>query len=158
MPAFDGTAILAVRDAILSEGQQLGVFERVRAHEPKNAPGSGKTLAFWWDSGPEPYAGGSGLASVSARVTYMGRIYRSFVPRDDDDKIDTDVLAALSAFYGALSAAFTLLGTVRNVDLLGEGGQALSVRPAYLEQDGKHFRIAEMTVAVILNDIWGEAP
>jgi hypothetical protein len=58
----------------------------------------------------------------------------------------------------ALSGDFTLNGQVRNVDILGESGERLRAQPGFVEQDGKYFRIAELTLPVVINDMWTVSP
>jgi hypothetical protein len=154
--AFDGAAVQAVFAAIQSAAQGLGVFERVYTHEPKSAPGAGLSFACWWDS-LDPYPAGSGLSAVSGRVQFSARLYRAYMAKPED-LIDPVLLSAVCSFLAALSGAFSLGGTVRNADLLGESGSALSAQAAYLEMDGKPYRVADITIPVIINDLWTEAP
>lgn len=153
---FNAAAVQAVFDTLVSDAQKLGVFERVRAHEPKSAPGAGLSLAIWWDS-IDPYPAGSGLAAVSARVSFRARIYRSFLGKDED-VIDPSLLAATASLLAALSGSFTLGGQARNVDLLGEAGNPLAARSAYVTQDDKIYRVADIEIPVIINDVWTESP
>lgn len=151
---FNAAAVQAVFDAIQSAGQGLGVFERCYTHEPKSAPGAGLTFACWWDS-LVPYPAASGLSAVSGRVQFSARVYEAYMAKPED-RIDPKLLSAVAAFLAALSGAFTLGGDVRNVDLLGESGTALSAQAAYTEIDGKPYRIADIAIPVIINDLWSE--
>lgn len=155
--AFNDAAVQAVFDAIVSAGQQIQPkVDRVFAYEPKSAPGAGISLAIWWDS-LDPYAAGSSLSAESGRVTFMARLYHTYLAKPESF-IDPGLLSAVSAFLTGLSAGFTLGGAVRNVDLLGESGQGLAVKAAYLEYDGKPYRVADITIPVVINDLWLEAP
>jgi hypothetical protein len=146
----------ALFDALASEARQLGVFERVCTHEPKSPPGAGMTLALWWGAPLEAYPGGSGLSAVSARTEIHGRVYRSYLAKDEDS-IDLQILDAVIAYFGALVNAFTLGGIVRNVDVLGESGGLMNGQPAYLEMDAKPYRVADLVIPVVINDLWPEA-
>jgi hypothetical protein len=152
MANFNQAAVTALQAAVISEASQLSAFGRVFAHEPRNAPGVSLTLALWL--GPIRPVTTSGLANVSGSVTYMGRIYKSMAGANakEDDAIDAAVLSALAQLYGAFSGGFTLGETVRNIDLFG-----MSATPGYLEQDGKFFRIVELVIPIIINDLWSES-
>lgn len=145
-----------ILSAVESHALTTGVFERVNRHEPKNAPGSGLTAAIWVDA-VDPYSGGSGLAATSGRITLKIRIYQNF-KSEPQDAIDPTVTAAVDLLLANYSGDFELGGNVRNVDLLGAGGTPLSARAGYLNQDGTLFRIMDITLPLIINDIWGQSP
>lgn len=148
--------ITTILDGIVSHAMALGLFERVNQHEPKNAPGNGLTAAVWADSiAPTPT--GSGLASTSARVVFNVRIYSS-ANAEPADAIDPNILAATSALMGAYSGDFELGGSVRNVDLLGQGGVPLSAQAGYLQQDGRLYRVMTLVLPVLVNDVWEQTP
>lgn len=148
--------ITTILDGIVSHAMALGLFERVNQHEPKNAPGNGLTAAVWADS-IAPTPAGSGLASTSARVVFNVRIYSS-ANAEPADAIDPNILAATSALMGAYSGDFELGGSVRNVDLLGQGGVPLSAQAGYLQQDGRLYRVMTLVLPVLVNDVWEQTP
>jgi len=154
---FNAAAVQSVFDAIVSAAETCAAFESVHAHEPKSAPTLGQLTFAVWLEDLEAVPAASGLAAVSGRVTFMARVYRSYLGKDED-KIDPGLLTAVSSFLGQVSGGFTLGGVVRNVDLLGEHGPALNAKAAYLEQDGKPHRVTDITIPVIVNDMWTEAP
>ena len=67
----------AVFDAIFSHAAASGYFERVNLHEPKNAPGNGSPPPCGLTASTP--SARSGLASTSARVTIMLRIYQNML-------------------------------------------------------------------------------
>lgn len=151
-----GLDLLAYRSAAMSHAQSLGVFGQVLGHEPVSAPGSGLTYAVW--VGPvRPVPARSGLDAVSARLELRGRV---FLPADSEpqDDVDVEVTGAVSALLGAYCGDFTLGGTVANVDLLGAHGPALSADTGYTRLDNITYRVATLTVPLIINDAWTEAP
>lgn len=152
--AFNTAAVQAAFDAIHSQAAALGVFDRILNHEPKSAPGNGTSLAIWWDA-IDPVPGASGLNAVSGRVAFYGRIYRPYMAKPED-QVDPSLLGATAAFLAALSSAFTLSGLARNIDLMGAHGAPLAAKSAYTEIDTKHFRIADIAIPVIINDLWSE--
>lgn len=147
------TGILA---KVVSHAETLGVFENVNTNEPKSAPGNGLNCAIWADQiGPVPQ--GSGLAAATARVVFMVRTYIPMMSAPYD-AIDPTAVTAVDQLMTAYASAFTLDGAIRNVDVLGATGQPLSARAGYLNQDGKLFRVMDITLPLIVNDVWTEVP
>ena len=140
----------ALIDVIASHAMELGVFTQVNQHEPKNAPGQDISCAVWVDTiGPAE----SGLASTSVRLVVMARVYQNFILKPED-RIDPVVMGAVDALMTTLTADFTMGGLVRNLDLLGRGGIPLSAKAGYLQQDNQIFRTVDITIPMILNDVW----
>jgi hypothetical protein len=152
---FNQSAVIGVFEELRSCGQRAGIFRRVMTHEPKSPPGTGMSLAIWLDS-IDPVQS-SGLAAVSARVTFLARIYTSLLAKDEDN-LDPQLLTAVCAFMAALSEDFTLGGRAREVDLLGAEGQALSAQVAYTQLGEHTFRVADFTIPVVINDVFSEVP
>lgn len=142
-------------DAVVTHAMSLGKFSQVNAHEPKNAPGNGLHCAIWADR-----IGGirsSGLDSVSARVTFSVRVFQSMQAEPADD-IDVAIVDAVDALMGAYAADFTLGGLVRQVDLIGSDGPGLEAIGGYITVDSIEFRVFTITLPLIVNDLWTEAP
>jgi hypothetical protein len=142
-----------VLDALVSHAATSGYFGRVNKHEPKNAPGNGLTAAIWAQH-IRPYK--SGLASTTVRVEWRLRIYTSMLS-EPQDAIDPAMLAATGALMAAYSAGFTLDGLVRSVDLLGESGVPLQAQAGYLPIDNKMYRFMDITVPVVINDVFDQS-
>jgi len=146
--------LLAYRAAAMSHAQSLGLFGQVLGHEPVSAPGSGLTYAMW--VGPvRALPARSGLASVSARLELRGRV---FMPADTEpqDDVDVAVTGAVSKLMGAYCGDFTLGDTVANVDLLGAHGVPLGAEVGYTRFDSTTYRVATLTIPLIINDAWNE--
>jgi len=141
-------------DQIVSHALASGLFARVNSHEPKNAPGSGITCAIWVQQ-ITPVAPASGLASTSARLAFTVRIYTSMLS-EPQDAIDPEILAAVDTLLGLYSGDFSLGGYARNVDLLGSFGIPLSAVAGYLNQDGRLMRVMDITLPIIVNDVWDQ--
>lgn len=151
---LDARGILA---AVESHAAATGLFETVNKHEPKRAPGNGLHAAIWVQS-LRPIRGGSGLASTSYRLEVSERIYNNMLA-DPQNDIDPRVLEAVDVLMAAYTGDFTLGDRVRNVDLLGaHGGDGLSADAGYLEQDGKMYRVMVITLPLIINDLYTQAP
>lgn len=142
---------LAILNVIQSHALASGLFERVNGHEPDSAPGSGLTAAVWAQNIAPVRS--SGLAATSGRLTFFVRLY-SNVQQEPADAIDPALLAAVDTLLAAYSGDFELGGNVREVDLLGETGTALSAQAGYLEMDGATYRIMDITLPLIINDLW----
>jgi hypothetical protein len=154
---FDQEAIVTQFARLVSPCKQIGAFRSsVIQHEPKAAPVSLPALALWW-SGIGPARGYSGLSATSARIQYSGRIYVNFKSRTEED-IDPQVMTLTSLVIGAFSSSFTLDGDVAFIDLLGGYGEPLSAVPGYIQQDGQEFRVAELTIPLIVDDVWSQSP
>lgn len=151
--ALAATAILA---AVQSHALASGLFERVNQHEPKDPPGNGLTAAVWVDT-VGPVAAGSGLQSTTGLVTVNVRLYLNMIS-EPQDAIDPVMVGAVDTLLAAYSGDFELGGQVRNIDLLGAYGPGLSARAGYLPWDGKTYRVYTITLPMIVNDMWTQAP
>src|ERR1700691_260587 len=109
--AFDQAAVLALIDSVVSHAMELGVFESVNSHEPKNKPGSGMRCAAWVQN-IMPLALASGAAATSGEVVLMVRVYGSMIQQPEDE-IDTDMLTAVTTLINEYTGDFDFGGTVR---------------------------------------------
>lgn len=141
-----------IRGRVTSHAQASGWFGQVLKHEPLSAPGSGLTYAIWvTDLAPVPAS--SGLSSTTARLELSGRLY---IPADTEpmDDVDDQLVGATDAVMAAYSGDFQLGGNVRCIDLLGAWGTALRARYGYLTIDSTTYRIATLTIPIIVNNAW----
>lgn len=152
---FDAAAVTGLFGQLVSHAQKLGLFERVNSHEYKSAPGSGLSCEIWVAS-IDPLPAASGLASTTGRVAFNSRVRQNMLAEPQDD-IDKDVLAAVCALMAEYSGAFTLGGTVRDVDLLGAHGTPLSAKAGYLSHDSRMYRVMDIVLPIIVNDLWSQS-
>jgi len=100
----------------------------------------------------------SGLSKTTGILVLNMRLYVSTV-RQPYGAVERSIVAAAQQMVGALSADFTLSGSVRNVDLLGATGVLLTAEGGYIPgQDGKLMRVVTITVPAIVNDVWDQTP
>jgi hypothetical protein len=139
-----------ILDHIVSHAMTTGYFERVNQHEAKNAPGNGLTAAVWVRT-IRPKR--SGLDKTSVKVTFTVRLYSNMVA-EPQDAIDPDLMKATDALMALYTGDFSFDGTVYAVDLLGEEGEPLQGDAGYVEIDKKMFRIFDITLPVMVDDVW----
>ena len=133
-----------------------GLFERVNTHECASPPGRGLTCEIWtggWSLVPAT----SGLAVVSMRLELVVRLL-CFADREPRDTIDTDLDVASHLLGEAYAGDFTLGGEVSEVDLLGAHGPGLACVAGYVLVDSTRYRTRTITLPLIIDDVWTEAP
>lgn len=155
-PGTLGLDVVEIQGALLSHALTLGLFASVNGFEPKAAPMDGIHGALWVAS-IEPARGRSGLNSTTMRLTYNFRVGVNMLAEPQDD-IDPRILVATAALMRQYSGDFQLGGAVKNVDLLGETGPPLAAQAGYLNQDSKLFRVMVITIPLIINDVFLQAP
>ena len=144
-------------DRIASHAMSLGVFDRVNQHEPKNKPGRGLTCAVWIDR-IEPARGRSGLTATDARVVFNVRVYTNML-QTPQDAIDPQVMIATDLLFEAYSGDFQLGDDSRFVDLEGmTQGHPLFGQSGYINIDNMVYRVMTITVPVIVQNAWTQAP
>lgn len=137
---------------LVTHAATTGHFDSVNTHEPDNAPGNGVTCNVVLDR--INFVPG-GLSYTSARVAFaMSLMYPTDVlPRDDSE---AHLVKALDAVMRSLNGDFTLGGTVRMVDIGGAHGEELSTIAGYVKIQEQVYRVMEITIPLIVNDVWEE--
>ncbi len=153
MAGFGGQTLF---NAIESHAKGSGLFDSVNAHEPKSAPG-GRLHCAIYVSGLRPMPLGSGLAATTGVVTVMARIYIPMI-QEPQDKIDPTIIAATDTLMSKYSGDFTLGGNARNIDLLGQTGESLEARAGYITIDQTSFRSMDITIPIIVSDVFPQVP
>lgn len=146
----------ALIDAVVSHALTSGYFEAVNRHEPKSSPGNGLMAAVWVQH-IVPLPAQSGLVATSGRVLMQVRLYSNMLAQPED-QIDPELVKACDVLFAAYSADFTLDGLANSVDLLGRHGVALSAQSGYLQVERGWYRILDIDVPLILDDIWSQTP
>lgn len=150
--ALDASTLL---DAVQDHALRSGWFEQVNGHEPTESspPDTSGLTAAVWVQRIGPAVGGSGLSATTIRLELMLRMYAG-INRESEAAIDPNLLAALDDLLGRYSNDFDLDGLVREVDLLGQFGDPLQARAGYIVQSGTEFRIMDITLPLIVDDLW----
>jgi hypothetical protein len=152
---FDDAAVRDLFDKLQSHAMGLGLFERVNTHEYKSAPQNGLWCAIWVQE-IRPVKS-SGMGATSGVVELRARVGLSFI-RKPEDSIDPAILSAVVTLMAEYAGNFTLGGTARAIDLLGMEGPPMSAQAGYVPIDNKVFRVMEIVLPVIMNDLWTVAP
>ncbi len=146
----------ATISALESHLLATGLFQRVNTHEPKNAPDTGMTASIIASTINPTQT--SGLASTSAVVVYQTRIYLGML-NEPQDAIDPSMIVAVDTVLTALTADFELGGNARNIDLFGAEGQGtLNAEAGYVTVDTTMYRIMDINIPVVHNDVWPQSP
>lgn len=147
-----GPIIETAFNQLTSLAAQSGYFASVQSHEPKSAPSTGLTFACWL-APIKPIPERSGLPVTSARLLVMTRIYSSMLA-DPQDNIDIDLGRAASYMLAQLTGDFEVTGAY--IDLLGSYGVDLSADPGYIALDKTMFRVIDMMVPLICDDVYDQ--
>lgn len=145
--------ILGVLDQLQSHAASSGFFDGpIGTHEPKNPPGNGLSCAIWVQA-LDPVPTLSGLAITAGRIEFNVRLYSSML-QEPQDAIDPNLITAVSGLFEAYGGDFELGGIAECVDLLGQAGAPLSAKAGYQNIDGHTYRVIQIIVPVLINDIW----
>lgn len=153
--AFDQAAVNALFDQVKTHCVSLGIFGGVATHELKSKPGNGVSAEIWGMT-VRPVAQVSGLNATAGLVTFHIRIRTPMLQKPEDDT-DKRLMTAATGLMAEYSGHFTLSGTVMQIDLLGAHGESLSAQLGYLEQDGTLFRVATVTLPIVVDNLFTQA-
>lgn len=148
--ALDSRSIM---DNLASMAMATGHFEAVLGYVSKQSSTNGITAAFYIEDIRAIRT--SGLASTSVRMEIEMQIYSSTYQAPYDD-IDVNLAHAVDAMFTSLLADFDLGGEARNVDVFGKWGHPLRVRSGLMNLDGKEFRVFQVIIPVIIDDVWDQ--
>jgi hypothetical protein len=153
---IDSAFFVTLTDALTTHALRLGYFDRVNKSEPKRAPDYGLTAAIWPQNlVPAPL--NHGLAATTAVATYVARIYQPML-QEPLDMIEANMMRATAALMGALSADFRLADAdgpdVRNIDLLGAVSPGLTSVAGYLDVDRSKYRVMDISIPIVINDVF----
>lgn len=149
-----GDTYAALLDAVSGIGWQNGVID----HEPLSAPdGDGIVVAVFPSEPMAALAESSGLAAADTRIGFIVRLmYNALaMPQGINPRgREIELLDGFDKVMEVLIGGFTLGGTTRSIDVLGESGEQLSGQWGYTQIDSAIFRIVDITVPVMINNAW----
>lgn len=134
--------------------KKLALFQNVNLYEPKNAPGKGLNFAFFLQR-IAPVPSQSGQASTTGLVVITGRIYADMLQKPES-ALDIQMALAAAKVMEVFSGDIDLGDPVRYVDLLGMTGTALSGQSGYLQIENGMYRLFDITIPLVVNDIWDQ--
>lgn len=147
---------LAILQALQSHAAATGHLERFELHEPIRAPDADLTWAVWIQS-VTPVPARSGLQTTSVRIVATARFYQG--TQTERDSIDPRIMAAADALLAAYNGDFTLDGLIAEIDILGAYDIPLNAQAGYVTYpDGTTYRVFDLTIPMVLNDVWTQAP
>lgn len=147
--------IRTVLTRLADHGKRSGAFRRVLIGEPKSPPGEGRTMAVW--TAPAAPAS-SGLASTSLAMRFTVRVYVPYAEPRETENVELSAVEAADVLLAAYNGDFTLGGAIRQVDIFGEHGQALTVDPGYVTLDSTIYRVMDITLPLVVNDVYEQVP
>ncbi len=152
MANLDSRSIL---NQIATYAYTSGLFDTVTGHEPRSAPVRTGVSASIWVERYRAAQRTSGLESVSMVLEIQMRVYTSML-QEPADEIDPRILDAVDAMMVGLCGDFELSGSARAVDLMGMESEGLRAEAGYLSQDRAVFRVMDIFIPVIVNDVYAE--
>ncbi len=148
-----GPIIETAVDRLVSAAKASGYFDAgADSAEPKSAPPAGLYFATWVEN-IDPRPERSGLAVTSCRVEMIARCYLGMLT-DPQSTIDVRLGKAAAYMLAELTGDFGIDGAY--IDLLGAHGDALGAQYGYVELDRSMFRIVDITVPFIADDVFNQ--
>lgn len=142
--------ILPTMRSVQSKAAESGYFHTVELGEPKSSlQGHGMEAYIWMDS---VAVAGTTLNYAIEIHTVTLRLYMPMLTGDTlEDEVEMD--AAVNQVKRNLAADFDLGGTVRNVDFAGQHSGGLESVTGFVDLSGTQYRIVDITLPVIVDDI-----
>ena len=130
--------------AIQSHLAAAGYFRHVQIGEPKAAPSQRFTAAIFMEA-IEPHD--IPLATICALYKMVVRVYDNMTHEPQED-VELEMSIVVDKVMNDLSGDFTLGGTVRGIDV-----SQLRTQWSYLDVDRTMYRIADISIPIIVNDV-----
>lgn len=146
----------AVQKALVTHAKELGVFQDSQAHAPMSPPTASVTC-YWWLLELRTIPGRSGLNTVSALVVFNAQLLTN-MKQQPYDGIDEKLMHAGDKLINSLAGGFQLGGQVEQVDLLGAYSTGVTGAFAWTQIGDAYYRAMNVTVPLVLDDLWTEVP
>jgi hypothetical protein len=151
--AFGENEAIAIQKALATHVKALGGIERVQEFDPTNAPGKGITACLVAMSGdPRPP---TGLAASALKLVWTVRFLMP--PSQPLGSVDPKLMGKAGNLITRLAADLTLGGLARVIDLRGMAGTSIEVRFGWVEIGGTLYRLLDVIVPLIINDVFPES-
>jgi hypothetical protein len=141
----------SILDTLISHAMATGHFESVNEFKVDEPSGTGITAGIWNDD-TTPIKS-SGLGAVSVRIRFKLRMFSS-TEAAPESYLDRAMVDAASTLLNAYAGDFELGGDVRAIDVLGMEGEPLSANAHFMNLSGVIFRVQDITIPVLVNDVW----
>ena len=157
------STLASLTTLVASHAAATGAFDQVQGAEFVGAPGNGLSCAVWVNR--VTAIPSSGLNVTSVRVELMVQLYHNAFA-EPPEMIDPALLDALDVLWADYIGDFTLGAVLRQVDVKGAHGGPLDARAAYLTigsaqgqgTSGRTYRVMAVTLPLIVDDLYVEAP
>lgn len=144
-------------DALISHALTTGYFASVNEVDFGSTPPNAELNAVIYSRRTRAVPGGSGLSATSVSIDFTVRLAQS-LEVDPLGSIDPGMIAAADALMNAYSGDFTLGGLIAYVDLLGQHGESLGSDSGFIKLgEEQTFRIIDITIPCIINDVWTQS-
>lgn len=140
-------------DAVVSHALTTGYFLNINEYESKQANTNGITGEVWVENIAPVRS--SGLNSTSVRVEFQVRVFAN-TAAEPYENIDAELTRTVDAYFSNLIGDFDLFGDARHIDVFGAHGRGLEVMTGYMNKDGREFRVFQIRLPVIVDDVWDQ--
>tara|TARA_R110002020_G_scaffold393611_1_gene603772 strand:+ start:69 stop:524 length:456 start_codon:yes stop_codon:yes gene_type:complete len=144
--AFDASNTL---DAVAGHLLASGYLRDVMIGEPKSPPSGDQLTA-------SVFLNSISVAEVTLGTTIEShvltlRIFRNMLA-EPTETMEKEFAKAVSSILSDIIGEFDLGGSVRSIDVAGIYGSSIAVSYGYLDLGGTMFRIADITLPLIVDD------
>lgn len=146
--------VVGIMDQLVSHALATGYFDSVNETKIDEPTGGGSITCGIWADDIVPIRS-SGLASTSVRIIYKVRLFSS-TEASPESYVERVMVEAADALFSAYSGDFELGGEARAIDLLGMHGVSLACNAHYMNLSGVIYRVMDLTVPVLINDVYDQ--
>jgi len=145
--AFEITATLRAVESYLLASGYFG--SQAQIGEPKSPPGEGLTATVFMDRAgvAELTLGGK---TIEQHVVTL-RIYLNMLAEPQED-VELTLAKVVQEVISDLLGDYDLGATIRNVDAAGQYGTSVGTAWGYVDVGGVMFRIADVTLPLVVDD------
>ncbi len=143
-----------ILDNVASHMMSTGHFDAVIGYVSKQSPSTGISAALYVED-IQPIRS-SGLSNTSIRLELEIQIYSSTY-QEPYDTIDSNLVRAVDAVFTNLIGDFDLGSEARHVDVFGAHGGNVRVRTGYMNLDGAEYRVFQIRLPIVVDDVWAQA-